>query len=101
MYASPQVGDCYIVVAGLIRQDEDGFACTVEDDTKEQRLFHADMMMSFAKAMLKDSKKVSCFNSVGRCIWVYTPTLLHTRPEQPKLLDLWANGHPGLVSPES
>ncbi|MEW5312462.1 MAG: hypothetical protein WDW38_004095 [Sanguina aurantia] len=53
-----QVGDCYIVVAGLIRQDEDGFACTVEDDTKEQRLFHADMMMSFAKAMLKDSKKV-------------------------------------------
>lgn len=45
-------------MAGLIRQDEDGFACTVEDDTKEQRLFHADMMMSFAKAMLKDSKKV-------------------------------------------
>ncbi|MEW5302792.1 MAG: hypothetical protein WDW36_005540 [Sanguina aurantia] len=58
LYKLDTVGDCYIVVAGLIRQDEDGFACTVEDDTKEQRLFHADMMMSFAKAMLKDSKKV-------------------------------------------
>lgn len=86
-----QVGDCYIVVAGLIRQDEDGFACTVEDDTKEQRLFHADMMMSFAKAMLKDSKKVSYCNSVDGCIMVQNPTSLCVRPEQQKPLNSCTN----------
>ncbi len=32
------VGDCYIVVAGLIQEDQDGFVCVGEVDGDEVRL---------------------------------------------------------------
>ncbi|GFR39858.1 hypothetical protein Agub_g356 [Astrephomene gubernaculifera] len=57
LYKLDTVGDCYIVVAGLTMQDDDGFTCTVQADT-EQRLQHAQVMMNFAKAILRESKQV-------------------------------------------
>lgn len=57
LYKLDTVGDCYIVVAGLTMQDDDGFTCTVQGDN-EQRLQHAQVMMDFAKAILRESKQV-------------------------------------------
>lgn len=57
LYKLDTVGDCYIVVAGLTMQDDDGFTCTVQGDN-DQRLHHAQAMMDFAKAILRESKQV-------------------------------------------
>ncbi|GIL81997.1 hypothetical protein Vretimale_1558 [Volvox reticuliferus] len=57
LYKLDTVGDCYIVVAGLTMQDDDGFTCTVQGDN-DQRLHHAQVMMDFAKAILRESKQV-------------------------------------------
>ncbi|EFJ43465.1 guanylyl and adenylyl cyclase family member [Volvox carteri f. nagariensis] len=57
LYKLDTVGDCYIVVAGLTMQDDDGFTCTVQGDN-DQRLHHAEVMMDFAKAILRESKQV-------------------------------------------
>lgn len=42
LYKLDTVGDCYIVVAGLTMQDEDGFTCTVAGD-HESRLQNAQV----------------------------------------------------------
>lgn len=57
MYKLDTVGDCYIVVAGLIKEDQDGFAC-VNDTDEEQVMQHAGRILAFAKAMLRESKSV-------------------------------------------
>ena len=57
MYKLDTVGDCYIVVAGLIKEDQDGFAC-VNDMDEEQVMQHAGRILAFAKAMLRESKTV-------------------------------------------
>ena len=35
MYKLDIVGDCYIVVAGLIKEDQDGFVCVDELDDEQ------------------------------------------------------------------
>eukprot|EP00798_Chlamydomonas_sp_ICE-L_P008566 gene8566-33998_t len=57
MYKLDIVGDCYIVVAGLIKEDQDGFVCVDEID-EDQITSNAVRIMQFAKAMLRESKPV-------------------------------------------
>ncbi|PNH10261.1 Atrial natriuretic peptide receptor 1, partial [Tetrabaena socialis] len=59
LYKLDTVGDCYIVVAGLTMQDDDGFTCTVQGDNEQSRLQNAQVMMDFAKAILRESKQVA------------------------------------------
>lgn len=51
------MGDCYIVVAGLIKEDQDGFVCVDEMD-EDQVINNAVRIMQFAKAMLRESQPV-------------------------------------------
>lgn len=57
MYKLDIVGDCYIVVAGLIKEDQDGFVC-VEDLDEDQVALNAIRIMQFGKAMLRHSKPI-------------------------------------------
>jgi len=57
MYKLDIVGDCYIVVAGLIKEDQDGFVCVDEMDDGEVTS-NAVRIMQFAKAMLRESRPV-------------------------------------------
>lgn len=57
MYKLDIVGDCYIVVAGLIKEDQDGFVCVDELD-EDQIASNAVRIMQFAKAMLRHSQPV-------------------------------------------
>lgn len=57
MYKLDIVGDCYIVVAGLIKEDQDGFVC-VDDLDEDQVASNAIRIMQFAKAMLRQSKPI-------------------------------------------
>lgn len=57
MYKLDIVGDCYIVVAGLIKEDQDGFVCVDEMD-EDQVTNNAVRIMQFAKAMLRESRPV-------------------------------------------
>jgi len=57
MYKLDIVGDCYIVVAGLIKEDQDGFVCVDEMD-EDQVINNAVRIMQFAKAMLRESRPV-------------------------------------------
>ena len=64
MYKLDIVGDCYIVVAGLIKEDQDGFVC-VEELAPEQTTRNAHNILQFGKAMLRKarSKPVSTAGS--------------------------------------
>ncbi|KAG1680943.1 hypothetical protein FOA52_009902 [Chlamydomonas sp. UWO 241] len=54
MYKLDTVGDCYIVVAGLIKEDQDGFVC-VDELNEDQVGQNAVRIMQFAKAMLREA----------------------------------------------
>ncbi|GAX81026.1 hypothetical protein CEUSTIGMA_g8461.t1 [Chlamydomonas eustigma] len=57
MYKLDIVGDCYIVVAGLIKEDQDGFVC-VDELNENEVASNAQRIMEFAKAMLRESRPV-------------------------------------------
>ncbi|KAL6761031.1 hypothetical protein V8C86DRAFT_2545790 [Haematococcus lacustris] len=57
MYKLDIVGDCYIVVAGLLKEDQDGFVC-VDDMNEDQVVNNALRIFQFAKAMLRESLSV-------------------------------------------
>lgn len=64
LYKLDTVGDCYIIVAGMTSQDDDGFMCVGQgaDNCRDTLVANAQSMMDCAKAMLRESKQVCACN---------------------------------------
>lgn len=61
LYKLDTVGDCYIIVAGMTSQDDDGFMCVGQPGAsggRETLAANAQSMMECAKAMLRESTAV-------------------------------------------
>ncbi|KXZ54068.1 hypothetical protein GPECTOR_5g175 [Gonium pectorale] len=53
VYKVETIGDCFMVAGGLVAQDEEGWKTTITHDR-----LHAVRVMTFAKAMLREARKV-------------------------------------------
>ncbi|KXZ46775.1 hypothetical protein GPECTOR_40g509 [Gonium pectorale] len=56
VYKVETIGDCYMVAGGLMTRDADGFMTVRGSDSLDE--LHAEKVMSFAKAMLRETAQV-------------------------------------------